>query len=119
MQDSMDRSWLCLVVLLLIMVPAIYYGARSRWRYASRIREAQARGAFTDMNTPKAMARLRRLALLALIGILGMILSIVMLLQHWVRIPISSNYILTALVVFGLVSSIAGFLIRREIDRRL
>ena len=71
----MDSTWLCFVALMLIMIPAIYYGTRSRMRYLRRIREAQARGAFEDMNTPKTKSRIRTLAFLALIGIGGTILS--------------------------------------------
>lgn len=113
----MDSTWLCFVALMLIMIPAIYYGTRSRMRYLRRIREAQARGAFEDMNTPKTKSRIRTLAFLSLIGIGGTILSSTMLIQRWVRIPL--GFILAAIIVFAIVGSVAGFLMRREIDRRL
>jgi hypothetical protein len=32
---------------------------------------------------------------------------------------IPSDYIITALIVFGVIASAAGFLMRREVDRRL
>ena len=113
----MDLTWLCFVGLMLIIIPAIYYGTRSRMRYVRRIREAQARGAFTDMNTPKTKSRVRRLALLALMGIAGTLLSTTMLIQQWIRIPL--GFVLAAIIVFAIIASVAGFLMRREIDRRL
>ncbi len=115
----MDLSWLCFVPLMLIMIPVIYYGTRSRLRYARRIREAQARGAFVDMNTPENGSRLRRLAFLALIGSLGMIITILMVMQPWVRLPIPFGVFITAFLAFGILASVAGFLMKREIDRRL
>src|SRR5918996_1923305 len=74
-----DLSWLCVVIPIGIIVLAAILGTRSRLRYARRIREAQARGAFADMNTPENKSRFRRLAALALIGLLGVILSIIIL----------------------------------------
>jgi hypothetical protein len=115
----MDLSWLCLVAILLIMIPVIYYGTRSRLRYARRIREAQARGAFVDMNTPENKSRFRRLALLALIGVLGMVSSFVMLFQPWIRLPLPVGIIIAAFIVFGILASVGGFLMQREIDHRL
>lgn len=115
----MDLSWLCFVVLMLIVIPVIYYGSRSRLRYARRIREAQGRGAFGDMNTPENKSRFRRFASLALMGTLGMVLSIVMLVQPWMRIPIPFGVIIAVFVVFGIMASVGGFLMQREIDRRL
>jgi hypothetical protein len=115
----MDLSWLCFVAIMLIMIPAIYYGTRSRLRYARRIREAQAKGAFADMNTPENQYRFRRFAFLALIGVIGLIISIVMLIQPWIRIPLPFSVFIVAFVVFGIMASVGGFLMQREIERRL
>ncbi len=115
----MNLSWLCFVAVILIMIPFVYYGTRSRIQYARRIREASASGAFADMNEPKSKSRFRRLAFLALVGALGMILSLILLVQPWIRISLSPDFFITALIVFGLISSAAGLLMRREIDRRL
>ncbi len=102
------------------MAPGIYYGARSRMRYARRIREAQARGAFADMNTPQNKFRFRRLAILMLVGVLGMILSVTTLLLRQVP-PSDTSYglILVVAVLFGMITTIASFLMQREINRRL
>lgn len=115
----MDQSWLCFIPVMLIMIPVIYYGTRSRLRYARRIREAQARGAFADMNTPENKSRFRRFALLALMGTLGIALSIVILLQPWIRLPVPFGVIIAVFIVFGIMASVGGFLMQREIDRRL
>ena len=115
----MDLTWLCFIALFLIMIPVIYFGTRSRLQYARRIREAQARDAFADMNTPANKSRFRRLALLALIGALGMVFSIVMLFQPWIRLPVPTGVIIATFVVFGILASVGGLLMQREIDRRL
>ena len=109
------------------MIPVIYYGTRSRLRYARRIREAQAKGAFADMNTPENKSRFRRFAFLALIGVtflaligvIGVIISIVMLIQPWIRIPLPFSVFIVAFIVFGIMASVGGFLMQREIERRL
>ena len=115
----MDLTWLCFVALILLMIPVIYYGTRSRIHYVRRIREASARGAFADMKEPKSKSRIRHLAFVALVGAIGMVVSFIFLSQPQIRMSIPSDYIITALIVFGVIASAAGFLMRREVDRRL
>ena len=105
---TIDLSWLCLVAVMVLMIPVIYFGTLSRLKYAKRIHDAQARSAFADMNAPENASRFRRFAFLALIGSLGMIISIVMLIQGWIRIPIPFGVFITAFVVFGIIASVAG-----------
>lgn len=116
---TIDLSWLCFVILVGIVIVAAVFGTRSRLRYARRIREAQARGAFADMNTPENRSRIRRFALLALTGTLSIVFSIVMLLQPWIRIPVPFGVIIVVFVIFAIMASVGGFLMQREIDRRL
>jgi hypothetical protein len=117
---TINLTWLCFPVLMGIVVVVAILGTRSRLRYVRRIREAQTRGVFADMNTPEYQVRFRRFALLALFGMLGTVLSFVMIFQPWIRIPASFVVIIAVLlVVFGVMGSIGGFLMKREIDRRL
>jgi hypothetical protein len=58
---TIDLSWLCLIIPIGILVVAAILGARSKLQYGHQIREAQARGAFADTNTPKNRSRLLRL----------------------------------------------------------
>ena len=111
---------LCISIPVGILVVVAILGTRSRLRYADRIRAAQARGAFADMNAPPNRSRFRRLALLALSGVVGMILSLVILVVQ-LRSSYASYYGITLGVafLFGAMGSTAGLLMQREIDRRL
>jgi len=87
---------------------AAILGAWSRLRHAG-------------LNTPENKSRFRLLAAIALIGLLGMIVAIAILVflqarkaAHYSGIPL-----IIVAIIFGIVASIAGFLIQREIDRRL
>jgi hypothetical protein len=117
---TIDLSWLCFVILIGITVLVAVLGTRSRLRYARRLREAQARGAFADLNTPENKSRFRRLAIFALIGMLGMILSLAILFLQ-LRSPFAHYYGITlgVAIVFGITGFIAGLLMQREFDRRL
>jgi hypothetical protein len=118
--STTDLSWLCIVIIFGITAVVIILGTRSRLRYAHRIRDAQARGAFADMNTSENKSRVRRLAALALIGSLGMISSIISLVLLRGNQPGTFSGVLVAgVIIFGIIASIAGFLIQREIDRRI
>src|SRR5687767_10369420 len=118
--NTIDLSWLCLVIPMGIMLIAAFFGTRSRLRYAKRIMETQNRGAFNDMNTPKQKTRFRWLALLALTGVIGAMGSlIVLILQSFGMVPISIGIVFVSLVAFGVLGAIAGYLMQREIDRRL
>lgn len=104
-----DLSWFCFVVPLGIVLIVAVFGARSRFRYAKRIREAQKRGAFEDMNTPKQKNRFRWGALAALIGVVGVMSSLVALvLQRLGVIPLSIGIVFMSLGLFGTRAVIAG-----------
>jgi hypothetical protein len=117
---TIDLSWLCFVVLIGVTILVAILGTRSRLRYARRLREAQSRGAFAELNTPKHKSRFRRLAIFALIGMLGMMLSLVILFLQ-LRTPFAHYYGITlgVTIFFGITGSIAGLLMQREFDRRL
>jgi hypothetical protein len=34
---TIDLSWLCIVVVVIVMIPVIYYGTRSKWKYAKQL----------------------------------------------------------------------------------
>ena len=112
-------------VLLCVLFPAIgitvvaaVFGTRSRLNYAKRLLDAQARGAFKDMNTPQNTFRYRCLAFLALFGVLGMILSIAsLILLQPSKIALYSLIIIA--IFFCVLGLAAGLLMQREIDRRL
>lgn len=118
--NTIDLSWLCFVILMGIIFVTAFFGTRSRLRYAKRIMEAQKRGAFDDMNTPKQKTRFRWLASIALIGIIGAMSSLaILILQRFGIIPISMGIVLACLGLFTVLGAIAGYLMRREFDRRL
>lgn len=117
---TIDLSWLCLVIPMGIIVIIAILGTRSKLRYARRILEAQARGAFDDMNTPKQKPQFRRLTLMALIGIIGAMGSLaILILRRFVMTQIPVEAILVILGVFVAIIAVAGLLMQREIDRRL
>jgi hypothetical protein len=117
---AIDLSWLCIVIPVGIVIVTAVLGTRSRLRYARRIRESQSRGAFADLNTPENKSRFRRLAALALTGLMGMILSIAILVLLQARQANSFYGVMVVVVaIFGTITAIAGFLMQREIDRRL
>ena len=102
------------------MLPVIYYGVTSRWKYAKQILDAQARDAFSDFNAPKVKSRLRRLAAFQLVGSLGMFLSFVVFMIFLVnKIDAYFVVVITAGVFFGIIGVTAGLLKQREITRRL
>ena len=111
---------LCFSILVGILVVAAILGTRSRLRYAARIRAAQARGAFADMNTPEYKSRFRHLAVFALVGLLGTVLSIVILaIQLRTKFADFAGITIVVAVLFGVVAAVAGSLMQREINRRL
>ena len=111
---------LCVSIPIGILVLAAVLGTRSKLKYADRIREAQARGAFADMRTPEYKSRFRLLALFALIGVLGMILSIAILfVQLTTKFANLYGITLAVALIFGTIGASAGLLMQREINRRL
>ena len=119
METTVDLSWLCIVIPIGIIAVAALLGTRSRLKYAQRIRDAQARGAFADINTPKNKSRFRRFAFLALIGTLGLMVSLVMLIQPWINLRVPLGAFIAAFIVFGIMGSVGGYLMQSEINRRL
>ncbi len=121
---TINLTWLCIPVCLVgflgIFITLITFSVRSRLRYAERIRAAQARGAFADLNRPENESRFRRLAFMALVGILGMVLSIAILFLPWTgKTSMALGIITVVALIFGIIGSVAGLLMQREIDRRL
>ena len=121
---TIDLTWLCLPIGLIgflgVITILITLSVRSRLRYAKRIQDAQARGAFADLNMPQHKSRFRRLAITALIGIFGMILSFAILVLPWAgKTRTFSGVMIVVALIFGIICSIAGLLMQREIDRRL
>ena len=117
---TIDLSWLCIVIPAGIIIIAAIFGTRSRLRYVRQIREAQVRGAFDDMNMPKQKPRFRLLALTALLGVTGMMGSVaILILQSLGLIIIPVEIVFVSLGVFGVLGTMAGYLMQREIDRRL
>jgi len=111
---------LCLSIPFGILVAAAILGTRSKLRYAKRIQDAQARGAFADMNAPEYKSRFRLLALFALIGVLGMTLSIAILfVQLTTKFANLYGITLAVALIFGIIGAGAGLLMQREINRRL
>ena len=103
-----------------ILVGIAIWGTRARRKYANRLQEALARDAFADMNTPENKFRFRRLAVFALIGLLGMISSLAVLVLQ-LGSKFANFYGITGIValIFVVITFISGFLIQREINRRL
>ena len=111
---------LCVSVPIGILILVAVLGTRSRLRYADQIRKAQARGAFNDMNTPEYKSRTRHYALIALIGLSGMVLSIAILIfQQASGFTYYSGFTVIVAILWGILSSVGGYLMKREIDRRL
>jgi len=103
-----------------IILIAAVFGTHSRLKDAKRIMDAQNRGAFDDMNTLKQKGRFGWLALMALIGVIGAMGSLaIIILQRFDIILIPVGIVFAFLGVFGVLGAIAGYLMQREINRRL
>jgi len=112
-------SVICMSILIGFLIVAAVLGTRSKMKYASQIREVQARGAFADMNTPEIKSRYRRFAILSLFGSFGMIFSIVIFFIQRANGNILPGITIIAAIVFGIIATIGGYLMKREVDRRL
>ncbi len=113
-------SVICISIPIGILIVAAVLGTRSKMKYANQIREAQARGAFKDMNTPEYKSRFRHFALIALIGLSGMFLFFAILIfQQISGFTNFSGFTAIVALLFGILSSVGGYLMKREIDRRL
>ena len=113
-------SVICISIPIGILIGAAVLGTRSKMKYAKQIREAQARGSFKDMNTPEYKSRTRHFALIALIGLLGMVLSFAILIFQQINgFTNFSGFTAIVALFFGILSSVGGYLMKREIDRRL
>jgi len=113
-------SVICISIPIGILDRTAVLGTRSKMKYANQIREAQARGAFKDMNTPEYKSRFRHFALIALIGLSGMFLFFAILIfQQISGFTNFSGFTAIVALLFGILSSVGGYLMKREIDRRL
>ena len=117
----------CLLAYIAVFAAIAIVTTQAKQRSAKLIMQAQARGAFADLETPKNKSRFRILASVALFGVLGFTCSIaVFALQsfsyylnlsskfpnlYWVTIGVG--------LIFGIIGAVAGFLMQREINRRL
>jgi len=94
---------ICLFIPLGILGVAAIFAIRSRLRYMHRIREAQNRGAFADLNTPENKFRLRRLVVIGLVAVLGTALSsAVLICQMATRFSNHYAIIVSAMLFFGI-----------------
>lgn len=118
--NTIDLTWLCFITLIVIIGLVAVLSTRSRLKYAKRIMDAQRKGAFKDMDNPNQRSRFRWLALIALIGLIGTMCSLTgLILLKFAMLQIPAGVILVLFAVFGTISVIGGFLMHREIDRRL
>jgi hypothetical protein len=124
--DLMESLGLvCFTGFFLLAIIAVFaviaiVSTQAKIQSAKRILRAQTEGAFADLETPKNKFRMRLLAIIALIGILGMALSIAVIFIQ--MLTQSYNYYWVAIVIgliFGGMGPIAGFLMQREINRRI
>jgi len=114
--SSLSGLVIFLALIVAIMVVFAFLGTRSRSQYVKRLQAAEAKGGFP----PEARLRLRRLVILAVIGPLGSAsFMIVLVLAVLGGIPIHPLIALYVSVVLFILCVIAGFLMRREVNRRL
>jgi hypothetical protein len=116
-----DGFWtvICITVSSVLILLA-FLVTRSKIRSINRFEQTQAKGGFTKLNKPEYKSKTRHFALIALTGLLGMVLSIAIVIFQ--QISGSTNFSdFTAIIalLFGILSSVGGFLMKREIDRRL
>jgi len=109
-----------LLAYVVVFAAIAIVSTQAKLRSANRIRKAQARGAFADLETPENRSRLRWLAIVALIGLFGMLVSFgILVLQLIGRISGFYGVTIAIGVVSGIMSSTVGLLMNREINRRL
>ena len=124
---SVFLAGLCLLTYIAVFAAIVIVTTQAKQRSARRIMRAQARGAFDDLETPKNRFRFRLLAGIALFGVLGFTCSIGVFalhsFSHYLNLgtEFSKLYWVTIVMalVFGSVGAVAGFLMEREINRRL
>ena len=117
---SVDFSWLFAVLAIGLFVVLVILGARSRIRYMQRLQDAQSKGAFADLNMPANKSRFRRLVAIALISLLGsMVSSVILFLEVINNANPPIGILLIVDVIFAVIASVAGFLVKREINRRV
>jgi hypothetical protein len=108
----------CFAAYVGIVIALMTFSMRAKLKDVKRIQDAQARGAFDDLNTHKL--RHVWLPIAALVGVLGVAVTIGMLFLKLLQvIDLPVEIILLAFGVFGTMGAIAGTLMYQEIDRRL
>jgi hypothetical protein len=125
---TIDLSWLtipiclgiCLPVYVAIVAILMTLSMRSRIKYAKRIQDALARSAFDDLSSPEQSPRNLWLAFTALVGLLGVVVTFgVLILQVLGIVVLRIEVILITFGIFGSLSTMAGILMQRRINRRL
>ena len=116
---TINLSWLYMSIPIGIVVMIAILGTQSRLKYVTRLQEAYSRGAFAEM-TPEAKSRLRRLGLQALVCMLDMILCLgLLVIQMANGFTSFSGISALGVLMFGILALLAGFRMKREVDRRL
>ena len=124
---SVLLAGVCLLTYIAVFVAIAIVTTQAKQRYAKRIMQAQTRGAFADLETPKTGSRFRILAGVALFGVLGFSCSFgVIALQSFTyylspgtELPNLFWVTLGIGLIFGILGAVAGFFMNREINRRL
>ena len=124
---SVLLAGICLLTYIAVFAAIAIVTTQAKQRSARRIMQAQARGAFADLGTSKNKFRFSVLVGFAFFGVLGFTCSIgVVALQSFKYylnpgIELSELYWVTIAVglIFGSIGAVAGFLMNREINRRL
>ena len=116
-----DSLWtaICLTASSVLILLA-FLVTRSKIRSINRFHQAQTKGVFSELNKPEYKSRTRQFALIALIGLSGMVLSIaIVIFQQVSGFTNFSGFTVIVALLFGILSSVGGYLMKREIDRRL
>ncbi len=121
---TIDLSWLCLALCIPAFLIGIFFIARLRFkaglREYQRYKEAQSRGAFSAMNTPKQIFKFRWLAILALLCLLGMLVSLgILVLNLFGLLRVTPVIAISIFALSAIPSSIFVLLMYREFVRRL
>ncbi len=117
------RILLAFIFILIFLIPislAIYFGVRSRARYADRIFEAQRRGSFNDLKTWQEKNKFLSRMVVMTSGYIGLLISLILFFLYYYKVlDIPIILILVVLVISFLSLFVGGFLMQREITRRL
>ncbi len=107
-----DIPWLGSIFLIAFGFMIAISGARSKWQYASRVRDTQIQNARADPNKPEVIVRACRLAILYSVCILGMAFSLAIFVIN------RSTIFSVAALVFAVITAGADFLIYLDTNRK-